>query len=288
MTGVQGRAEGAPGAPSLYEACPGGPVVCCSDGFATEAGRVAQTLSLPFAGVVAPVALDSARYALHLDDGGWALCASGRKAPGPVRCDFVAGGQRHRRLYGGGKSQAIARAVGVRGAIRPTVADLTAGLGGDAFVLASLGCRMTLVERHPVVALLLEDGLRRAAETARARHDTELEAIIGRMDLVHLPARQWLQSLTDDMRPQVIYLDPMFPEKKKKSAQVNKAMQAFQQLVGGDEDADQLLPLALAAATHRVVVKRPAQAPFLDGQAPGYQLKGKSVRFDIYPLKKLI
>ena len=122
MTGVQGGAEGAPGAPSLYGSYPEGLVVCCSDGFATEAGSVAQTLALPFAGVVAPVALATARYALHLDDAGWALCATGRKAPGPVRCDFVAGGQRHRRLYGGGKSQAIARAVGVRDAIRPTVA----------------------------------------------------------------------------------------------------------------------------------------------------------------------
>ena len=40
--------------------------------------------------------------------------------------------------------------------------DATAGLGRDAFVLASLGCQVTLIERVPAVAALLENGIERA------------------------------------------------------------------------------------------------------------------------------
>ena len=223
-------------------------------------------------------------YILFLDDRGLSLCQTGRGAAGPVRCDFAAGGARHRRLYGGGKSQAIARAVGIRGKVRPAVADLTAGLGGDAFVLATLGCNVRLVERHPVVVALLEDGLRRAG--AATPEGQALAAAIARMHLIRDDAGRWLKSLSADDCPDVIYLDPMFPERKK-SALVKKEMRAFQQVVGDDPDADQLLPLALARARHRVVVKRPAHAPWLNHREPGYSLKGKSVRFDIYPLKAM-
>ena len=81
----------------------------------------------------------STGLALAYDDLGLhILPADGRS--GEVRVDFVAGKSRHRRLYGGGKGQQIAKAVGVQGSVRPSVLDATAGLGGDAFVLASLGC----------------------------------------------------------------------------------------------------------------------------------------------------
>ena len=221
-------------------------------------------------------------YILYFDDRGLSLCQTGWGAAGPIRCDFAAGGARHRRLYGGGKSQTIARAVGIRDNVRPAIADLTAGLGGDAVVLASLGCRVSLVERHPVAAALLEDGLRRAG--AAIPDDPSLAPVVDRMRLIRDDAGHWLRSLNTEDSPDVIYLDPMFPERKK-SALVKKEMRAFQQVVGDDPDADQLLPLALARARHRVVVKRPAQAPWLNKREPGHTLKGKSVRFDIYPLK---
>jgi 16S rRNA (guanine1516-N2)-methyltransferase len=78
----------------------------------------------------------------------------------------------------------------------------------------------------------------------------------------------------------------MFPERAK-SASVKKEMVAFHSLVGKDPDADGLLALALAAAKYRVVVKRPAKAPFLADAQPNYQLQGKSSRFDIYTIKKM-
>ena len=103
----------------------------------------------------------------------------GPDAPGPVRVDFVEGGAAHRRLYGGGSGQMIAKAVGVAQGVRPRVLDATAGLGKDGFVLASLGCEISLIERQPLIGALLEDGLARAAE------DFEVAPIVARMRLLN-------------------------------------------------------------------------------------------------------
>lgn len=81
---------------------------------------------------------------------------------GAVYVDFVTGTMAHRRRFGGGRGEAVAKAVGIKGDYLPDVVDATAGLGRDAFVLAAVGCRVRMLERHPVVAALLDDGLRRA------------------------------------------------------------------------------------------------------------------------------
>ncbi|TNF06473.1 MAG: SAM-dependent methyltransferase [Gammaproteobacteria bacterium] len=226
--------------------------------------------------------------ALVVDTEGLALQQLGPKAPGPVRCDFTSGASRHRRLYGGGKGQDIAKAVGLaQKGFKPRVLDLTAGLGRDGFVLASLGAEVTLVERHPVVFALLSDGLNRARDTANRDADAELLGILDRMHAEQSESASYLQNLSADQSPDVIYLDPMFPPREK-SGKVKKEMQLFHQLVGMEaEDSDRLLSLSLHQANYRVVVKRPTHAPSLKGPEPGYSLKGKSTRFDIYPLKKL-
>lgn len=239
--------------------------------FAGAAAAWAQRLRLPLGG--------EAQYALQLGEQGLQFAELGPEAAGPVRVDFVAGAAAHRRLYGGGSGQMIAKAVGIQPGVRPTVLDATAGLGRDAFVLAQLGCALTLIERQPLIAALLEDGL------ARARADGEVGAIVKQMRLVCGNAIELMDSWSDDP-PQVIYLDPMFPHRDK-SAQVKKEMRLFRPLAGDDDDAPQLLAAALALATHRVVVKRPRKAPAIAGQLPGYALEGKSSRFDIYPKKSL-
>jgi 16S rRNA (guanine1516-N2)-methyltransferase len=99
---------------------------------------------------------------LQVGEQGLQLQQLGPDAPGPVRVDFVEGGAAHRRLYGGGSGQMIAKAVGIAQGVRPRVLDATAGLGKDAFVLASLGCEMSLIERQPLIGALLEDGWRAA------------------------------------------------------------------------------------------------------------------------------
>lgn len=219
---------------------------------------------------------------LLLTDQGLQLGESGRKAPNPIQVEFASGKAAHRRQFGGGKGQMIAKAVGLNAGITPSVVDATAGLGGDAFVLASLGCRMLLLERHPVVAALLQDGLLRGSA------DPETADICQRMQLVQGNSCLSLaQAVTEaEFHPQVVYLDPMFPSRGK-SAQVKKEMRLFHHLVGMDTDDADLLAAALEVATHRVVVKRPRKAPAIQGPAPSYTLEGKSSRYDIYTKRKL-
>jgi 16S rRNA (guanine1516-N2)-methyltransferase len=219
---------------------------------------------------------------LLLDSQGLSLGEAGKKAPKPVQVDFTAGKAAHRRQFGGGKSQLIAKAVGLHTGVKPRVLDATAGLGGDAFVLAGLGCSMLLLERHPVVAALLQDGLERGLL------DPEAVEVVSRMPLVTGNAIDTMQQAVTEMAfaPQVIYLDPMFPSREK-TAQVKKEMKLFHQLVGMDQDDDQLLEAAWALATHRVVVKRPRKAPAITGLRPTYVLEGKSSRYDIYTKRKL-
>jgi 16S rRNA (guanine1516-N2)-methyltransferase len=104
--------------------------------------------------------------------------------------------------------------------------------------------------------------------------------------LLAVDSQDYLAQITDDNRPDVIYLDPMFPDRQK-SADVKKEMAAFHHVVGKDEDADSLLEKALAKANYRVVVKRPRKAPFINNKTPSYQLEGKSSRYDIYTIKKM-
>ncbi|MGL4448843.1 MAG: class I SAM-dependent methyltransferase [Shewanella sp.] len=188
--------------------------------------------------------------------------------------DFVTGAVAHRRKFGGGRGQTIAKAVGLKQGVSPRVVDGTAGLGRDAFVLASLGCQVTLVERHPVVAALLEDGLRRAYQ------DAEIGAWMReRMQLFHGSSLEALSALPHAV--DVVYLDPMYPHRDK-SALVKKEMRVFQSLVGADLDADGLLAPAMALASKRVVVKRPDYAEDLDGVKPTMVLAQKKNRFDVY------
>lgn len=237
----------------------------------TGAQQWAQHLGLPLEG--------EAGYALQLGEAGLQLVELGPQAPGPVRVDFVEGAVAHRRQFGGGAGQMIAKAVGIAQGIRPRVLDATAGLGRDAFVLASLGCQVDLIERQPLIGALLGDGLQRAAA------DAEVASIVARMRLLQGNAIELMAGWQGEA-PQVIYLDPMFPHRDK-SALVKKEMRLFRPFVGDDLDAPALLEAALKLASHRVVVKRPRKAPVIEGAKPGYALEGKSSRYDIYPLKKL-
>ncbi|WP_025672694.1 class I SAM-dependent methyltransferase [Salinivibrio socompensis] len=198
---------------------------------------------------------------------------------GAVFVDFVSGAAAHRRQFGGGKGQAIAKAVGLNKGVTPRVLDATAGLGRDAFVLASLGCSVQMIERHPVVAALLDDGLQ------RAYLDPDIGAWMqSRMTLLHANSEQALTdmaSMPGLVQPDVIYLDPMYPHKKK-AALVKKEMRVFQSLVGADSDADALLLPALDLARSRVVVKRPGYAAPLAEKTPHSSITTKKNRFDMY------
>lgn len=240
------------------------------NGAATHAEVIVA--SFPF------VPAEKARFALVLTEKQLELRSLEEPKLGAIFVDFASGALAHRRQFGGGRGEAIAKAVGVKGAYLPKVLDATAGLGRDAFVLASIGCQVTLLERHPVVFLLLQNGLMRAYQ------DPE----IGEWLKSHLSlyGKFNIAELTDFSQDiDVVYLDPMYPHRQK-SALVKKEMRIFQHIVGKDEDASTLLEPARKLAKKRVVVKRPQYAEFLGNVSPHVSIETKKHRFDIYnPIK---
>ncbi|MGK0500330.1 MAG: 16S rRNA (guanine1516-N2)-methyltransferase [Oceanicoccus sp.] len=214
-------------------------------------------------------------YVLIVSPQGLGLQQTGAKAAGPVRVDFLSGGAEHRRKQGGG--ELLVKAVAGNKQKPPTVLDATAGLGRDSFVLASNGYSVTMCERSPIIAALLEDGLRRAQHS----DDIELQDIISRMTLIKRDAVSHMGSIES---VDAVLIDPMFPPSKK-SALVKKEMQAFHSVVGADTDSDRLMAAALAVVKYRLVVKRPKKAEHLAGKKPNFAVSGKSVRFDIYSRK---
>jgi len=189
-----------------------------------------------------------------------------------VSVDFLAADLQYRCEPGGGKREPIAKAVGLKGGFCPTVIDATPGLGRDAYVLAVLGCKVFMIERSSVVAALLEDGLRRLAESKPEQ--AQLFTLIHGNSIEVLAS--WGHTPAD-----VVYLDPMFPHRKKAAA-VKKEMKVFQHLLGNDPDANELLAPASNLATKRVVVKRPNSAEYLAGVRPSMAITSKKHRFDVY------
>lgn len=218
---------------------------------------------------------------LLVDVKGLSLGLTGKGGPSPVTVDFGAPELLHRLRGIGPRREEIARAVGLPSPRQLRIVDATAGWGRDSAVLAALGCEVTMLERHPVVAALLEDGMARAALAAVP----EVLRFLPRLRLVHDDAIAWLADAREDPAD-VILLDPMFPDRDS-SAAVRKEMVLFQHLVGDDDDASRLLEVALERAVHRVVVKRPAAAPPLAGRPADYSLKGRSTRFDVYALRRI-
>lgn len=194
---------------------------------------------------------------------------------GPVFVDFCGGANAY-RLQGG--AELIVKAVRGRSKEMLTVLDATAGLGRDSFVLASRGLQVQMLERSPIIAALLNDGLERARHCGDAR----LEEIVSRMTLQSIEAGIYLMGQEPAHYPDVIYLDPMFPASDK-SALVKKEMRLFQQLFhGAEDDYAALLNMSRQRARLRVVVKRPRKSEPLANAKPDYALEGKSVRFDVY------
>lgn len=192
-------------------------------------------------------------------------------------CDFTGGAVGHRFRFGGGRGQALPKAIGMHkiksGESMPSVVDATAGLGRDSFLMASLGANVTLIERSPEVHAALLDGMERAAVAG-----PDFAEIIGRMTLLHGDAKTLLASLS----PDVILVDPMHPPRKN-SALVKIEMRQLRDLVGTDPDAGELMEVALAAARKRVVLKWPLRAdPLPDIRLFSHQILGKSTRYDVF------
>lgn len=187
-----------------------------------------------------------------------------------VRLQFDSAAMRHRRR--GGQNELLGRAIGVKADRQPQVWDATGGLGRDAFVLADLGCGVTVSERVPVLAWLLTA----AKSAALVSSYVQVREAAERMSVLAADSR--LHRVPEGA---VIYLDPMFPERKKAAA-VKKEAVLLQRLADTSDDGEDLWQWAWQQPASRIVVKRPVRAPALGTQAPSHSLTGKSVRFDVY------
>lgn len=192
---------------------------------------------------------------------------------GELRVDFVSGAVAHRLRFGGGRGQALAKAMGLRAGKTPTIVDATAGLGRDAFLLASLGAQVILIERSEKMHALLVQGMERAV-----KEGGEFREIIGRMTLLKGDAKDLLPKLSGE----AILIDPMHPPRKN-SALVKRELRQVREIVGSDDDAVDLVRVALKNARNRVVLKWPAKADPIEGiQGCSHQILGKSTRYDIF------
>ena len=232
---------------------------------AAAAEKLAEHLGWPMA-VGMPNFAALAGVALLLDAAGLALVGDGMS----MQADLT---RMLPRLQPANLSrELLVRAARVRGLEgTPTAVDATAGFGDDALLLAAAGFTVTMFERDPVIAALLDDALRRAAS------DPRLADIVCRMELREGDSTAALPQMTSS--PDVVLLDPMFPQRTK-SAAVKKKFQLLHHLECPCADEAELLAAALAAHPRKVVVKRPVKAPFLAGVKPSHSISGKAVRYD--------
>ncbi|OUS07476.1 16S rRNA methyltransferase [Rhodobacterales bacterium 52_120_T64] len=193
--------------------------------------------------------------------------------PNSLIVDFVGGAVAHRFRFGGGRGQALPKAIGMKSGVSPSVVDATAGLGRDAFLMASLGSEVTLIERSDEMHSLLAEGMERARVAGG-----EIAEVIARMTLLHGDAKALLRELS----PDVVLVDPMHPPRKN-SALVKKEMRLIREIVGTDQDSTELMRVALDCARKRVVLKWPQKADPMGGiRAPSHQITGKSTRYDVF------
>lgn len=193
--------------------------------------------------------------------------------PDHLVCDFIGGAVGHRFRFGGGRGQALPRAIGLKGNNTPKVVDATAGLGRDAFLLASLGAVVVLIERSSEMHRILQAGMVLARDAGG-----EVAAVVARMTLLQGDAKDLLPGLS----PEVVLVDPMHPPRKK-SALVKNELRLIRKIVGTDEDSVALMEIALTTASNRVVLKWPQRATPMAGiRAPSHQILGKTTRYDVF------
>ena len=176
----------------------------------------------------------------------------------------------HQRQQYAFSREPLAKALGIKGIERPYVWDTTCGTAKDSLLIKYFGAKLRSFERHPAIYLLLAD--------AKRRYPLDFE-------LVFADASQLFMNTSEENRPDVIFYDPMYPEKtgSKKSALPRKEMRIFKNIVGEDLDSMIFLEWALKTAKSRVVVKRALSAAPIK-ENPNASYLGKSTRYDMYKI----
>lgn len=276
-------------------------IVCtAADEYRVEAQGLASRLEIPFAPADTISEGGDEILQLRLDECGLSLVRGGMR----LQCDLTRLLQRLR--YNNLTHELVVRAAKNKDMQSNSLSiDATAGFGEDALLLAAAGYTVEMYEKDRIIAALLEDGLRRAALVP------ELAGITARMHLhkedsipamrragisaaavqttppgreTAAPGQAPPVSATEPvLRPNVILLDPMFPERSG-SSQVRKKFQLIHCIEQPCDEEEELLDAAFAAAPRKIVVKRPLKGAYLAGRTPDYSIKGKAVRYDCFVL----
>ncbi|RZA09678.1 MAG: hypothetical protein EOP11_00890 [Proteobacteria bacterium] len=252
---------------------PPGLVVWAEDENDAEAEKLSRRLNVPMVSGEEPPGADEAAWLLFYEDDELYLHGTAHEDFQPFCVEYLSG-DFHRRWRQASRNDLLLKACGIKKGVR-TICDATAGLGYDAFFLATFReLEVTACERNPVVAELTMNALLRVKEEGRFE-EFPLYFHFG-------DGREFLLAQGPGSFD-AVYLDPMYPREEEKSAKQKKEMALLRDLVGKDDDAEILFAAAYAAARKRVVVKRPDDAPPLKlDRQPDFNVPGKTVRYDIY------
>ena len=177
-----------------------------------------------------------------------------------------------RRISGGRLSHEMLVKIAKTKTEHPVAIDAAAGMGEDALLLAAAGYTVYLFEQDAVIAALLSDTIE------RAKRNPALKEVVDRMILTEGDSIELMSSIPE--KPDLIYLDPMFPARSK-SGLVNKKLQLIQKLEQPCAQERELLEAALSLRPKKIVVKRPLNGETLAGRKPSYTIKGKAIRYDV-------
>ena len=226
-------------------------------GYESQIEQISAKYQIP---IVASQQNSSVRFLLDIEEGFLKLIESGPARFRPIYCHSASLQRISRRTL-------LGRAIGRKA---QTVIDATAGLGGDTFLLSRMGYSVLAIERQPVIAALLEDGISRILEKSD-------RITIG---FRFADSKKTIFNLNES--PDVIYLDPMYPAGRKSSVAVARPIRILRELAGDDSDTDSLLNASLKKASRRVVIKRPHFAEPLRRDRLSDSVMGKLVRYDLY------
>lgn len=234
--------------------------------------KLAQRLHVPALEGEEPPGSEQARWVLFYEDEVLYLFHTGHPEYHPIAVDYL-GGDFYRRWKKASRNDQLPKAIGLKKGVK-TVCDATAGLGYDAFFLATFrDLEVVACERNPVAAELLMDALLRLKEQGQFE---EFPLYFHFGDSI-----EFLKKNVHGF--DAVYLDPMFPREEERSAKQKKEMALFRELVGKDLDAEELFSAAWDAAKKRVVVKRPDDAEEItQSRKPDFVVPGSTVRYDVY------
>lgn len=223
-----------------------------------SAKALASLLNVPFSEVI-----DENKTILNLKEDGLYLESNNNSLKGDLS-------KLYRRIKQDNLSkELIVKAAKIKGQKDVLVLDATAGLGEDSFLLAAYGFKVKLYERDRAIAALLKDSLARAS--------AEFPEIISRMEVFEDDSILAMKDLS--YKPDVVFLDPMFPQRSKDAA-VKKKFQLIHLLEKPCDDEMELLEAAKKTGAKKIIIKRPVKSEYLAGVKPSYSYVGKAIRYD--------